>query len=253
MTDVNPITNLPDPTPPSAPVDPAPVELPTELTPSAPVETDLPTDLPLAPTPPATPVDSTSVEALAATAAAAVPTISAVLPSTGNTAGGDSVVITGTGFTGVEGDGSVKFGTVEATSYVVDSDTQLTVVVPAGAAGTVDITIINPNGPFTFHNAYTYDVTAATAPPAVTPAASETPNPADSTPATPTAPLLPTDGNYSTEQIAAAEALGLDTPAGRALSSGSLEILRGMEKALAGIDSWLAHARRILGSLPEKP
>ena len=73
-----------------------------------------------------------------------VPTVTSLTPAAGATAGGNSVVITGTGFTGVT---AVEFGTIDATSYVVDSPTQITAVAPAGTAGTkVDVTVTTPAG-----------------------------------------------------------------------------------------------------------
>jgi len=90
-----------------------------------------------------------------------------VNPSSGPTAGGNSVVITGTNFTGAT---VVKFGTVDATSYVVNSATQITAVAPAGAAGTiVDVTVTTPAGTNSIAgtgNDYTYG------PPATAPAPS---------------------------------------------------------------------------------
>jgi len=61
----------------------------------------------------------------------------------GDTLGGESVVITGVGFTGAT---AVKFGSTNAASYVVDSDTQITAVAPAHAAGSVGITVVTPGG-----------------------------------------------------------------------------------------------------------
>lgn len=61
-------------------------------------------------------------------------------PRTGDA--GDSVVIQGVNFVTVT---SVKFGATEATSYVVDSDRQITAVAPAGT-GKVDVTITNSKG-----------------------------------------------------------------------------------------------------------
>lgn len=84
----------------------------------------------------------------------------------------------------------------------------------------------------------------------VTPVASEQPTPTP--PAPVEGPLLPTDGNWSPEQIAAADKLGIDTPAGAALSAASQEILRGLEHALAGIEFWVTHARSVMEKLPEK-
>lgn len=58
-----------------------------------------------------------------------VPTITSFDPASGPV--GTSVTVTGTGFTGAT---SVSFGTFAATSYTVDSDTQITVIVPSGFA-----------------------------------------------------------------------------------------------------------------------
>ena len=74
-----------------------------------------------------------------------VPTITLVSPAGGPAAGGNQVVITGTSFVNLTGPDAVKFGTVNATSYVVDSPTQITAVAPAGT-GTVDITVTIPVG-----------------------------------------------------------------------------------------------------------
>jgi hypothetical protein len=61
--------------------------------------------------------------------ATAVPNITSFTPATGLP--GTSVVITGTGFTGAT---SVEFNGIPATSFVVNSPTQITAVVPAGAS-----------------------------------------------------------------------------------------------------------------------
>jgi len=80
----------------------------------------------------------------AVTFSTALPTITLVNPSSGPTAGGNSVIITGTDLTGAT---VVKFGTVNAISYVVNSATQITVVAPAGTAGTaVDVQVTTPAG-----------------------------------------------------------------------------------------------------------
>ncbi|MDO7875683.1 FG-GAP-like repeat-containing protein [Hymenobacter sp. ASUV-10] len=57
------------------------------------------------------------------------PTLSSFAPASGPV--GSSVVLTGTDFTGAT---AVRFGIVPATSFVVNSDTQITAVVPAGFA-----------------------------------------------------------------------------------------------------------------------
>jgi hypothetical protein len=69
------------------------------------------------------------------------PTVTSVSPSSGTTAGGTSVTVTGTGFLTANG---VKFGSSSATFAVV-SDTQITATAPAGS-GTVDVTVTNTTG-----------------------------------------------------------------------------------------------------------
>lgn len=73
----------------------------------------------------------------------APPTVTGISPMSGRTAGGTSVTITGTNFTGAT---AVKFGTTNATSYTVNSATQITATSPAGSIGTVDITVTTPGG-----------------------------------------------------------------------------------------------------------
>jgi hypothetical protein len=74
----------------------------------------------------------------------APPNIASVTPGTGDPAGGEEVVIAGSGFTGVTGASGVTFGGTNATSYTVDSDTQITATVPAHAAGVVDVVVTHP-------------------------------------------------------------------------------------------------------------
>lgn len=73
----------------------------------------------------------------------ALPVVSSVSPALGTTAGGTSVTITGTGFTGAS---AVSFGATPATSYTVDSATQITATAPAGAQGTIDVTVTTVGG-----------------------------------------------------------------------------------------------------------
>lgn len=70
------------------------------------------------------------------------PAISAVAPGTGAAAGGTSVAIAGTHFTGAT---AVRFGGTSATSFTVNSATSITAVSPAGS-GTVDVTVITTGG-----------------------------------------------------------------------------------------------------------
>jgi autotransporter passenger strand-loop-strand repeat protein len=73
----------------------------------------------------------------------AAPTVTHVDPASGPTAGGTTVTITGTGFTGATG---VSFGGTAATSFNVVSATQITAKAPAGTAGTVDLTVATAAG-----------------------------------------------------------------------------------------------------------
>jgi hypothetical protein len=73
----------------------------------------------------------------------APPTPTAVFPTTGVIAGGDSVAITGTGLTGTT---SVKFGTISATSFTVVSDTEVDAITPAHLVSTVPINITTLGG-----------------------------------------------------------------------------------------------------------
>ncbi|MBH0777916.1 IPT/TIG domain-containing protein [Nocardia bovistercoris] len=69
------------------------------------------------------------------------PTITALNPSSGPPAGNNTVVITGTGFTGPA---SVFFGGT-ATTFTINSTTQITAIAPAGT-GTVQVTVVTPDG-----------------------------------------------------------------------------------------------------------
>jgi hypothetical protein len=83
------------------------------------------------------------------------PTVSKVEPNTGSAAGGTSVTITGTGFTGAT---AVKFGSNSAASFTVASPTSITAVSPAGS-GTVDVTVTGPaaTSPTSTADQFTYE------------------------------------------------------------------------------------------------
>ncbi|QRY64854.1 putative Ig domain-containing protein (plasmid) [Ensifer sp. PDNC004] len=88
---------------------------------------------------------------------AAPPTITGLTPSTGSTAGGQSVTITGTNFIGVS---AVTFGGTAATTFTVDSATQITAIAPARTAGPADVTVTTvDNTSVTRANGYTYGST----------------------------------------------------------------------------------------------
>jgi uncharacterized protein (TIGR03437 family) len=71
------------------------------------------------------------------------PKVTAISPPSGSTAGGNTVTITGTGFTGAT---TVDLGTVSATSFTVVSSTQITFVAPKEVAGAHNITVTTPAG-----------------------------------------------------------------------------------------------------------
>jgi hypothetical protein len=70
------------------------------------------------------------------------PSVTGIVPGGGSTAGGTTVTITGTGFTGAT---DVAFGLANAASMTVDSDIQITAVSPKGA-GPVDVTVTTAGG-----------------------------------------------------------------------------------------------------------
>lgn len=74
------------------------------------------------------------------------PTVSAISPSTGSTAGGTAVTITGTGF---EATTTFTSGGAAMTSVVIGSETSATAVTPAGTAGAKDIVATNADSGFT--------------------------------------------------------------------------------------------------------
>lgn len=80
---------------------------------------------------------------LAGKASAATPTVTGVSPASGPTSGGQTVVISGSGFTGateVDFGGSCPSGNA-APSFTVNNDGQITATSPAGSAGTVDVQV----------------------------------------------------------------------------------------------------------------
>lgn len=72
----------------------------------------------------------------------AQPAITSIVPASGAAAGGTSVLIVGTAFTGATG---VNFGSAKAVSFAVVSDTQIAATSPAGT-GTVGVTVTTGGG-----------------------------------------------------------------------------------------------------------
>lgn len=81
------------------------------------------------------------------------PTVTSCTPDSGSTAGGTPVTIAGQYFTGATG---VTFGGDAATSVSVVSDTEITCVTPAHAAGAVDVVVTTSAGSGTLTNGFTY-------------------------------------------------------------------------------------------------
>lgn len=83
----------------------------------------------------------------------ATPTVTSVSPNRGLPAGGQTVVVTGTGFTDAIG---ITFGGVDATGVVINSNTQITCVTPAHAIGAVDVIVFVTGSSGTLTNGYSY-------------------------------------------------------------------------------------------------
>jgi IPT/TIG domain len=94
----------------------------------------------------------------------AAPAVLGISPSSGPSAGGTTVTITGTSFAGAS---SVAFGTTPAVSFSVVSSTTITVVSLPGA-GTVDVIVTTPSGTSTLSPADQFTYTSTTDGPRVT-------------------------------------------------------------------------------------
>lgn len=92
----------------------------------------------------------------------AVPQVSSVSPNHGLTNGGTLVTITGIYFVGVS---KVFFGSQSA-SFTVNSNSQITAVLPPGNVGVVDVTVVTLNGtsPITENDRFTYTLSPPFAP-----------------------------------------------------------------------------------------
>lgn len=71
------------------------------------------------------------------------PVITSLGTNSGPTEGGTIVVINGTDFTGAT---AVKFGTQNAASFIVDSNTKITAISQTASAGSVNVTVVTPGG-----------------------------------------------------------------------------------------------------------
>ncbi|RDH39972.1 MAG: phospholipase [Candidatus Aquirickettsiella gammari] len=90
---------------------------------------------------------------------AAVSVITTLVPNAGSVDGGNTVTINGSGFTGAS---SVMFGGTAATTFTINSDSQITATAPAGTIGTAGVVVTTPGG-ISVPSPYTY-----TALPAIT-------------------------------------------------------------------------------------
>ncbi|HEY3053975.1 MAG TPA: IPT/TIG domain-containing protein, partial [Thermoanaerobaculia bacterium] len=86
-------------------------------------------------------------------AAAAAPAISSFTPTSGTTAGGTVVAISGSNF---QNGASVKFGDTTAVSVTVNSSSSISAMSPARSAGDVAITVTNPDGQSAMFGTFTY-------------------------------------------------------------------------------------------------
>jgi hypothetical protein len=95
-------------------------------------------------------------------ATAAPPTVTGVSPSSGLLAGGNTVTITGTNFTGAT---SVTFNGVAATSFTVVNATTISATVPGGVApGSVSVVVTTPAGSNSANALYAYAAVATPVP-----------------------------------------------------------------------------------------
>lgn len=98
------------------------------------------------------PVGSVTIQ-VTCTPVIAAPSLTNIAPNMGPTAGGTVVTITGTDLTGAT---AVAFGGTPATSFTVDSSTQITATTPPHTAGAVDVVVTTPDGSGTLSGGYTY-------------------------------------------------------------------------------------------------
>ena len=129
---------------------------------------------------------------------AAAPTVTSINPTSGPTAGGNSVTITGTNLAGAT---AVSFGSTTATSFTVNGATSITALDPAQSAGTVDVTVTTPGGTSGTSAAdrFTYNAPQPSSPPPASP---------------PSTPPLVSGGSPTTETSGGAALSGSVNPEG---------------------------------------
>lgn len=124
---------------------------------------------------------------------APVLTVTAVSPTSGTTAGGTSITITGTNFGNAS---AVTVGSAACTNVVVVSATSITCTTPAGTAGAASIVVTAGGQSNATNTLFTYNVPTTTTTPPTTPPAT---TPASTTPATTTAPSGPVNVTSSNQ------------------------------------------------------
>ena len=92
-------------------------------------------------------------------APAPAPTITSISPVTGSAAGGTTITITGTDFTGAT---AVTIGGVAASSFTVVNSTTITAVTPAHAAGAASVLVTTATGTNVANSLFTYAATTST-------------------------------------------------------------------------------------------
>ncbi|MGB3814418.1 MAG: IPT/TIG domain-containing protein, partial [Shinella sp.] len=123
-----------------------------------------------------TPDQTSDTPAAAQFTYVAAPTVSSVFPSAGPTAGGTSVTITGTRFTGAT---SVTVDGTPVNAFTLNDAGSITFAMPAHVSGAVAIGVTTDGGTGTLTNAYTF-----VAPPMVTSVSPSVGTTAGGTPAT---------------------------------------------------------------------
>ena len=89
------------------------------------------------------PVGTSATETADQFAYETAPTVSALSPDSGSPAGDIEVTLTGTNFIGAS---AVEFGSTPATSYTVDSSTEITASAPPQPVSSVQVTVTTPVG-----------------------------------------------------------------------------------------------------------
>jgi hypothetical protein len=102
---------------------------------------------------PRSPGSSTELRLLVNADVVLAPVVTAIAPASGSSAGGGAVKISGSY---LDGASAVMFGSAPASSFTIDSASQITAVAPASPGATVDVRIVGPGGTSAISAADTY-------------------------------------------------------------------------------------------------